>query len=106
MATDTQPKKKAATNLPVGQVIDNVMSSIDLLGENILAFQAIHQIVAADSQRAETHLPLLKREALSALLGVLNDSLEVRWKSARVAANVATQRLRGDESKAPESTAP
>lgn len=106
MATDTQPKKKAATNLPVGQVIDNVMSSIDLLGENILAFQAIHQIVTADSQRAETHLPLLKRENLSALLGVLNDSLEARWKSARVAATAATQRLRADEPQASESATP
>lgn len=65
------------------------MIAMDELEQNLQAYQAIQQIVAADSQRAETHLPLLKRDSLSALLGVLNSSFGQRYTAARL----ATRRL-------------
>ena len=70
------------------------MLAMDDLEQNLQAYQAIQQIVAADSLRAESHLPLLKRDSLSALLGVLNSSFGQRYAAARLATMLVTKQLR------------
>ena len=93
MVSDAQPTQRA-TQVPVVDIVDDVMRAMDDLEQNLQAYEAVQQIVTADSLRAESHLPLLKRDSLSALLGVLNSSFGQRYAAARIAAAAAAGELR------------
>lgn len=73
--------------VPLDQIVLDLSTAVADLEQNLHAYEAIEQIVTADSLRAESHLPLLKRDSLAALLGVLNSSLSQRCVAARAATN-------------------
>ncbi|MCU7371577.1 hypothetical protein PEC18_12140 [Paucibacter sp. O1-1] len=90
MQTDAEPAEAA----PLDQIVLDLSSAVADLEQNLHAYEAIEQIVTADSLRAESHLPLLKRDSLAALLGVLNSSLSQRCVAARAATNRVASAVR------------
>ncbi len=79
-----EPAPPGAMPLRAEAMIDMEVAIADL-EQNLQAYEAIQQIVTADALRTESHLPTLRRDSLSALLGVLNSSLRQRCGAARVA---------------------
>lgn len=78
---------------PTSEPMLELQAALADLEQNLQAYEAVQQIVTADSLRAESHLPTLRRESLSALLGVLNSSLRQRCGAATQASHAVSRAL-------------